>query len=111
MGQATKPDFSGAIDALELFIIFLTGDGGIAGFNAAAARLLGLAPSDVGRSFRTIDALAGMIADVEELTDHVTAGGAAVQREIRTNDGSWYVLRSAPNRGADGNVNGVVLTL
>jgi PAS domain S-box-containing protein len=111
MGQATKPDFAGAIDALELFIIFLTADGGIAGFNSAAARLLGLTPSDVGRSFRTIDALAGMIADIEELTDHVTAGGAAVQREIRTHDGSWYVLRTAPNRGADGNVTGVVLTL
>jgi PAS domain S-box-containing protein len=111
MGQATKPDFGGAIDALELFIIFLTADGGIAGFNSAAARLLGLTPSDVGRSFRTIDALAGMIADIEELTDHVTAGGAAVQREIRTKDGSWYVLRTAPNPGADGNVTGVVLTL
>jgi PAS domain-containing protein len=76
MGAATKPDFAAAIDALELFIIFLTADGGIAGFNSAAARLLGLTPSDVGRSFRTIDALTGMIADIEELTDHVTAGGA-----------------------------------
>jgi len=52
-----------------------------------------------------------MIADIEELAEHVTAGGAAVQREIRTNDGSWFVLRAAPNRGADGLVTGVVLTL
>jgi PAS domain S-box-containing protein len=111
MGQTTKPDFAAAFDALELFIILLTADGGIAGFNLAATRLLGLTPSDVGRSFRTIDALAGMIADIEELRDHVTAGGAAVQREIRTNDGAWYVLRTAPNRDAGGNVSGVVLTL
>jgi PAS domain S-box-containing protein len=110
-GQATKPDFGAATDALELPIILLTIDGGIAGFNPAAARLLGLSPSDVGRSFRTIDALARMVADIEELTEHVTAGGAAVQREIRTKDGSWFVLRTAPNRGADGQVTGVVLTL
>ena len=44
MGEATKPDFAAAIDALELFIIFLTADGGIAGFNSAAARLLGSDP-------------------------------------------------------------------
>ena len=96
MGPATKPDFAAAIDALELFIIFLTADGGIAGFNSAAARLLGLTPSDVGRSFRTIDALAGMTAEIEELTDHVTAGGAAVQREIRTTTGRGSCFEPRP---------------
>jgi PAS domain S-box-containing protein len=111
MGLATKPDFAAATDALELPIIFLATDIGVAGFNPAAARLLGLTPSHVGRSCRTIDALAGMIADIEELAEHVTAGGAAVQREIRTPDGAWFVLRAAPNRGADGLVTGVVLTL
>jgi PAS domain S-box-containing protein len=111
MGLATKPDFGAATDALELPIIFLATDTEVAGFNPAAARLLGLTPSHVGRSFRTIDALAGMIADIEELAEHVIAGGAAVQREIRTRDGAWFVLRAAPNRGADGLVTGVVLTL
>lgn len=111
MADATKPDYCAAVDALELFIIFLNTDGRIAGFNQAAARLLHMTSSDVGRSFRTIAALAGMIADIEELTEHVSAGGAAVQREIRTNDGAWYVLRTAPTRDADRNVASVVLTL
>jgi PAS domain S-box-containing protein len=111
MGQATKPDFGAATDALELPIILLAAENTIAGFNPAAARLLRLTPSDVGHSFGTIAALAGMVADIEELTDHVTAGGAAVQREIRTNEGAWFVLRAAPHCGADGKVTGVVLTL
>ena len=111
MGQATKPDFGAAIAALEFPIIFLTSDGEIVEFNPAAARLLGLTAADVGRSYRTISAVGGMIADIEELAEHVRAGGAAVQREIRTTDGSWHVLRTGPHRGADGQLIGVVLTL
>jgi PAS domain S-box-containing protein len=111
MGQATKPDFGAATDALELPIIFLDIDASVVGFNPAAARLLGLAASDLPRSIRTIDALAGMVADIEELTEHVAAGGAAVQREVRTSDGGWFVLRTAPSCGADGRVAGVVLTV
>ena len=80
MGPAMKPDFAAAIDALELFIIFLTADGGIAGFNSAAARLVGLTPSDVvarsGRSTRW----PAWSPISRSSTDHVTAGGAAVQR-------------------------------
>src|SRR5581483_5512670 len=82
MGQATKPDFGAATDALELPIIFLAADTSIVGFNPAAARLLGLTASNVPRSIRTIDALADMVADIEELTEHVAASGAAVQREV-----------------------------
>src|SRR5690349_7950902 len=109
MGRATKPDFGAATDALELPIILLDADANIVGFNPAAERLLGLIASEVPRSIRTVDALAGMVADIEELTEHVAAGGAAVQREIRTSDGGWFVLRTAPNRGADGKATGVVL--
>src|SRR4051812_26020249 len=111
MGQAAKPDFGAATDALELPIIFLAADACVVGFNPAGARLLGLTASDVPRSIRTIDALAGMVADIEELTEHVAAGGAAVQREVRTSDGGWFVLRTAPSCGADGKVTGVVLTV
>jgi PAS domain S-box-containing protein len=111
MGESVKPDFGAATDVLELPIVFLDAATSIAGFNPAAARLLGLAASDVGRSLRDIGALSGVMTDVEELAEHVLAGGAAVNREVRSPDGKWFVVRTAPNCGPGGTVTGVVLTL
>src|SRR5215207_2273522 len=110
MSEATKTEFSGLIDALELPIVVLSPDAKLARFNAAAARLLSLTPSDLGQSLRHVQALAGVVTDVEDLSEHVIAGGAVCQREVRTRDGSWFVVRAAPHAGVVGPITGAVLT-
>jgi len=78
-------------------------------FTLAAAALLGLAASDVGRAARDI---ARRVSDDELPTDarHVLRGLGARERDVRSADGRWYLRRIAPCRGADGRIIGVVIT-
>lgn len=110
MGAGAKTDLGVVVDALELPIVVLNTDATLAGFNAAAKSLLALTTSTVGRSLREADAVTGLMPDIEELTEHLLAGGAASQRELRTKNGSWFVVRATPQLGAQEKITGIILT-
>lgn len=98
------------IDCIELPILVVNRDCVLVSFNPAAARLLSLAPPDVGRTLRGIPILADM-KDLEEVCKHVIAGGTSSRWNVRDGAGSWFSLRIGPCRATHGTISGAVLTL
>jgi PAS domain S-box-containing protein len=110
-GQA--PDPTRLIDAVDLPIVVLGRDATLVHCNAAALAFLSLTSLRSlrpGISLHHCRGLEGLVADIEELWEHVMAGGAASQRELRTKDGAWFVVRVTAHRGADGELAGAVAT-
>lgn len=98
------------VDRLDLPVVVFSGDTTIDRFNAAAAALLSLTASDVGRPLRDVRRLAGM-TDLEALCAHVLRGGAPSQRQVKDPDGSWFLARIVPYTRSAGQIAGAVLTL
>lgn len=98
------------IDCIELPILVVNRECILVSFNSAAAKLLCLAPSDVGRTLRGIPILTNM-KDLQEVCEHVIAGGASSQWNVRDDAGSWFSLRIGPCHASHQNISGAVLTL
>jgi PAS domain S-box-containing protein len=112
-GDAARPDsFSaeivGVLDTLDLPIVVLRRDCTVVRFNRAAADVLGLTPSEIGR----LPCDSGALKDVKELEKlcaQVFDEATPCRREIRTGD-RRFVLRLAPCVGANGQIEYAVLT-
>jgi PAS domain S-box-containing protein len=96
------------LDTVEVPIVALRHDLLIAGFNRAAADVLGLSPTDVGRASHDVAALAG-IPRLEQQCSEVMAGGVESRTDFRDGD-RWFVVRISPYTRADRKANGTVLT-
>ena len=105
---AATTDLINILDAVEFPIVVVRRDFGIACFNKAAADVLGLLPSDVGRASRDISVLA-RVPRLEEQCSQVIAGGVESRANFRAGD-KWFVVRISPNTKGDGQVTGAVLT-
>jgi two-component system CheB/CheR fusion protein len=86
----------------------LRADLAVAFFNRAAGNVLGLRPSDVGRSPRAISALAAA-PGLEPRCAHVVSSGLTIQHDFRAADRS-FVVRITPYVKDDGGTNGAALT-
>jgi PAS domain S-box-containing protein len=106
----SHPIGTDVIDCIELPILVVNRDCVLVSFNTAAARLLSLAPPDVGRTLRGIPILANM-KDLEEVCEHVIARGASSHWNVQDGAGSWFSLRIGPCRASNQNISGAVLTL
>jgi PAS domain S-box-containing protein len=101
-------DLINILDTVEAPIVVLRRDFMIACFNKAAADVLGLLPSDVGRRSRDISALA-RLPHLEEICSQVIASGVECRADFR--DGSrWFVVRISSYTKSDRQVIGTVLT-
>ena len=101
-------DLINILDTVEVPIVVLRRDLMVACFNKAAADVLGLSPSDIGRASCDISALAGL-PRLEEQCRQVIAGGVESRADFR--DGyRWFVVQVSPYARGDGQVTGVVLT-
>ena len=80
----------------------------IACFNKAAADVLRLSPSDIGRASRDISVLAGL-PRLEEQCSEVIASGVESRADFRDGD-RWFVVRISPYTKGDRQVTGTVLT-
>jgi signal transduction histidine kinase len=101
-------DLINILDAVEVPIVALRRDLMIAGFNKAAANVLRLSPSDIGRASRDISVLAG-VPRLEEQCSQVIASGVESRAEFRDGD-RWFVVGISPFRAADRQVAAAVLT-
>jgi PAS domain S-box-containing protein len=106
----SHPIGTDVIDCIELPILVVNRDCILVSFNPAAARLLSLAPPDVGRTLRGIPILADM-KDLKEVCEHVITGGASSHWNVRDGAGSWFSLRIGPCRASNRHISGAVLTL
>src|SRR4030095_15415326 len=96
------------LDTVDLPIVALGHDFTVTRFNRAATALLGLTPSDVGRSSRDIRLLAD-VKGFEGRCARVIADESPCRLEVR--DGARrFLLRIAPYTRSDGRIGGVVLT-
>jgi len=101
-------DLTNILDAVDVPIIVVRRDSAIAWFNKAAADVLGLSPSDIGRASHDVSVLAGF-RHLEERCSQVIAGGAESRVDFR--DGhNWFVVRISPYTRGDRQVAGTVLT-
>jgi PAS domain S-box-containing protein len=112
-GDAADPDlFSaeivGVLDTLDLPIIVVRRDSTVVRFNRAAADVLALSASDIGRLTYDSGALKD-VKELEKLCEQVFDERAPCRREIRTGD-RRFVLRLAPYVGANGQMEYAVLT-
>ena len=96
------------LDAVEVPIVVLRRDLMIAGFNNAAADVLRLSPSDVGRASSDISVLAG-VPRLEEQCSQVIASGVESRAEFGDGD-RWFVVGISPVREGDRRVGAVVVT-
>jgi PAS domain S-box-containing protein len=97
------------INCIELPVLVVDRDLTLVSFNPAAATLLSLTPSDCGRQLRSIRMLAGM-QNLEELCEHVIAGGASRRVEVADGAGSRFSLSIGCYK-TNQNIEGAVLTL
>ncbi len=101
-------DLIGILDAIDVPIIVMGHDFRIAYFNKAAADVLDVSPSDIGRSPRHITAVAGL-PRLEEQCSQVIADGIALRADCRDGD-RRFVVRISPLTRGDLQVTGTVLT-
>jgi signal transduction histidine kinase len=101
-------DLINILDAVEVPIVVLRRDLMIVGFNKAAADVLRLSPSDIGRASRDIPVLAGL-PGLEEQCSLVIASGVESRADFREGD-RWFVTRISPYSQGDRRVAGAVLT-
>ena len=101
-------DLINIVDAIDVPIVVALRDFTIACFNKAAADVLGLLPSDVGRAACDVPVLAG-ISRLERQYSQVITEGVEARADLCDGD-KWFVVRmSSWTTGARG-VGGVVLT-
>jgi two-component system CheB/CheR fusion protein len=107
--RTTSADLQNILYSTDVATLFLDPALNIRFFTPATRALFHILPGDVGRPLRDLASLA---------TDHalgadaraVLAGAAAIEREVETDTGTWFVRRVQPYRGKDDVIEGVVLT-
>ena len=107
--DAVCADLIGILEAVDLPIVVVRRDFTVARFNRPATAALGLTPSHIGQSPRTIGMFTDVV-DLEKLCAQVIADGAPWRREVRHGDRRFF-LRIAPYTGGDDRIVGAVLTL
>jgi len=95
------------LDTVDVPLVVLRRDFTLVGFNKAAADVLRLSPSDIGRASRAISVLAGL-PRLEEQCGQVIASGLESRADFRDGD-RWFVVRISPYTKRDRQVTGTVL--
>ena len=100
-------DLISVLDSVDVPIVVVRRDFAIACFNKAAADVLGLSPSDIGRACRDLSVLAGL-PRLEEQCSQVIAAGVESRADFRDGD-RWFVVRMSPCTRSERQVTGAVL--
>lgn len=95
------------VDTVDVPLVVLRRDFTLVCFNKAAADVLRLSPTDIGRASRDISVLAGL-PRLEEQCGQVIASGVESRADFRDGD-RWFVVRISPYTKGDRQVTGTVL--
>jgi PAS domain S-box-containing protein len=101
-------DLINILDTVAVPIVVVRGDLVISCFNRAAADMLGLSPSDIGRESRDVSVFAGL-PHLDQLCTQVTTSGLDCRADFRNAD-KWFVVRISPYTNGNRLVTGSVLT-
>ena len=107
--SAAQDDITNLLSSTEIATVFVDEKLRIKRFSREATRIINLIESDVGRPLEHQVAnleYDGLIADLQQVLDQL----APVEREVRTTDGTWYMMRVMPYRSMDNRIQGCVVT-
>lgn len=104
-----QDDLKNLLDTLDVGVILLDERLVVRRFTHQASRIFHLMDADVGRP---LDDIRSNVEDADTLADAraVLRSLQPVERELRTQDGSWYLARVMPYRTLDNIIAGVVMT-
>jgi two-component system CheB/CheR fusion protein len=108
LGQLTD-DLSNVLTGVTIPILLLGGDHRIRRFTPTAERLLHLAPADTGRPIADIR-LRIDLPDIDELITDTIQREEELKREVRAQDGRWYLVRLCPYRTREHKIEGVLIS-
>jgi two-component system CheB/CheR fusion protein len=103
-------DLVNLLAGVQIAIVFLTADLRIRRFTPMAERVLNLISTDVGRPIGNIRPNIDC-PDLESMIHDVVESMTAKEREVRDNEGKWYLLRIRPYKDIDNRIDGAVLVL
>jgi len=106
--ESTNNDLANLLASTEIATLFLGTDSTIKRFTPAATRLFKLIATDVGRPLGDITVRFDDPALRSDI-DAVLADLAPREKEVRSDDGRWYVRRITPYRTMDDRIEGVVV--
>ncbi len=107
--RITSNDLQNVLYSTDVATLFLDTKLNIRFFTPATTSLFNLIPGDVGRPLSDLKSLSSdqaLSADAH----HVLENSDAIDREIQTTTGVWFVRRILPYLADDGKVEGVVIT-
>src|SRR2546422_6979322 len=107
-GITSASDLSDILDTIEVPVVVVRRDFLVACFNKAAADVLGLSGSDVGRPCRSISVLAGL-PRLGQQCRQVIADGVECRADFRDGD-RWFVVRISPCTTGDRQISSTVLS-
>lgn len=102
-------DMKNLLDNINIGTVFLDRNLAIKRFTREAVKVYRLAASDVGRPLGDIKSkLEGedLLRESETVLDTLVP----IEREVRSDDGTWFLARVQPYRTVDNVIDGVVLT-
>jgi two-component system CheB/CheR fusion protein len=107
--ESTNNDVVNLLSSASIATVFLDKQLRVKRFTPAVDRLMGLIASDTGRP---ISDVLLRFTDEALLEDahHVLADLTPRSREVRADDGRWYIRRIMPYRTQDDRIEGVVVT-
>ncbi len=102
-------DLDNLMGSTRIGTLFLDENLAIRRFTPEVRRVLKILDSDIGRP---VNHLVHTLAQVDlfALIDEVARSATEQEREVRTQDGAWLLMRLLPYRVGAGTVSGVVLT-
>jgi len=107
---SSNDDMKNLFDASKIAMIFLDQKLSIRRFTTETTKIINLIPTDVGRPVGDIVANlegADLAGDAREVIDSLVAK----EKNLRSRDGHWYLMRILPYRTVDNVIDGVVVTL
>lgn len=107
--RTTANDLENILRSTDVATLFLDTGLNIRFFTPATAALFRVIPSDIGRPLADLRSLA---ADAELLNDAraVLRHPTPIEREVRAENGAWFIRRVLPYQTPDAGIEGVVIT-
>jgi two-component system CheB/CheR fusion protein len=102
-------DLNNLLGSTDVATLFLDDSLNIRRFTAKARELFKLIVTDVGRPITDVATTLEYDNVVDDIK-HVLANLGRVEKEVRSKDGRWFILRILPYRTADNVIDGVVVT-
>ena len=108
--SVANDDLHNVLAGVDNVVVIVDLDLRLRRYTAAAEKLLGLVPSDLGRGLEYVDIKSGKVGLVEKVSSVISVL-TPLEEEVLVANGRWYALRITPYRTAEHAIRGAVVTL